>query len=270
MKETSLLDQLEGRWALVTGASAGIGREFCHQLAAAGLHLVAVARRRPLLEALARELEEAHGVRCLPLEGDLRLAETPQRLLEAVEAQGIEIALLVNNAGVGRWGPFEASGLDDLTASLEVDALAPVALCHRFHHHLKRQAPAAAVINVSSQAALQPVPYMAVYGAAKACLHHFSLALYEEWREQGIHVQTLVPGPTQSEFDDKAGAYQSKITRRDPPAKAVRASLAGLRPGRPLVVSVRGTYTQRLFAALFPAKMVTREVAKLFRPPSRS
>lgn len=263
----SMLNGMKGRWALVTGASAGIGQVFCRELAAAGLNLVAVARRESRLRKLAQELEAENGVQCLPLPIDLESPGSAEAIRLALEQREIEIALLVNNAGVGQWGRFEEADPARLQATLAVNAQAAVSLCRVFHDHLQRQSPHAAVINVSSQAALQPVPYMAVYAASKAFMHNFSLALYEEWKGQGIHVQTLIPGPTESEFDRQAGAYESKVTRRDPPEKAVRASLRGLVPGKPVVASVKGVFTQRLFAGLFPPGMVTREVAKMFRPP---
>ena len=266
MMADDLLEALRGRWALVTGASGGIGKAFCEALAGAGLNLVLVARQLAPLEKLAAQLQ-GRGIRCLPLAQDLAAPDCAERLRQAVEAEGVEIALLVNNAGIGHWGAFESADAGTLVRLVQVDAQAPVLLCRAFEPHLARQAPAAAVINVSSQAAYQPVPWMAVYGATKAFVHSFSLALYEEWRGRGIHVQTLVPGPTESGFDQRAGAYRTaKPIRREPPEKAVKASLAGLAKRRPVVASVGGIYGQRLFAGLFPPTMVTREVAKMFRP----
>lgn len=263
-----MLNRLHGKWALVTGASAGIGQEFCRQLAAAGMNLFLVARREPLLQELAKSLETSHGIACRPLAMDLAAPDSADQLLAEVQAQDIEIALLVNNAGVGQWGRFQENARVPLEVSIKVNVTAPMMLCHAFFDQLVTHAPDAAVINISSQAALQPVPYMAVYAASKTFLHNFSLALYEEWKDQGIHVQTLIPGPTQSEFDEKAGAYESKVQKRDPPEKAVLASLEGLAHRRPVVASAKGTFTQRMFNGLFPPRMVTREVAKMFRPPN--
>jgi short-subunit dehydrogenase len=123
------------------------------------------------------------------------------------------------------------------------------------------------VINVSSAAAYQPVPFMAVYAASKAFVQSFSQALHGEWKEHGILVQTLVPGPTATEFDAKAGAYESALTERDAPADVVRAALAGLERDVPVVNAAKGTYKQRVFAGLAPHAMVIREVGKMFRPP---
>ena len=107
------------------------------------------------------------------------------------------------------------------------------------------------MINLSSPAALQPVPYKAVYSAAKTCLHNFSLALHGEWQARGILVQTLLPGPTATELDTKGGAYKSELgAARRPPAEIVGESLRRLETGAPFVTTNKGTYKQRLFAGI--------------------
>lgn len=142
-------------------------------------------------------------------------------------------------------------------------------MCAEFLPHLSSH-PRSAIINVSSQAALQPVTYMAVYAATKAYVHSFSLALYEEWRSRGIHVQTLIPEPSATEFDAKAGAYESAVLERRPPTEAVQATLAHLGESQPVVATAKGVWKQRLFAGLFPPKMVVRGVAKMFIPPEKN
>lgn len=121
------------------------------------------------------------------------------------------------------------------------------------------------VVHVSSQAAYQPVPYMAVHAArSKALFTHFSLALHEEQRAHGVVVQTLVPAPTATEFDSKAGAYDSGVQKRGKADDVARASLAALDRGAPLATNAKGLWQQRLFASLAPPSMVLREVAKMF------
>jgi short-subunit dehydrogenase len=110
---------------------------------------------------------------------------------------------------------------------------------------------------------------MAVYAASKAFVHSFSQALYGEWKAHGILVQTLVPGPTATEFDAKAGAYESALAGRDAAADVVRASLAALDKGTAVVNVAKGTYKQRFFAGLIPPRLVIREVGKMFKPPQK-
>ena len=257
-----------GDWALVTGASSGIGREFCAQLAAAGMHLVLVARREALLDALARELAARHGIETLVVAEDLSVRGAGERVHQRVAARGVRVRLLVNNAAVGPWGPFETLSAETCEALAHLVAATPMALAALFLPTLAAF-PGSAIINVSSQAALQPIPYLAGYAAAKACLHHFSLALHEEWRGRGVHVQTLVPAPTATEFDAKGGAYPCALPAyRAPAAEVVRASLARLASPAALVSTAAGLYRQRLFAGLFPPAFVVRKVGEMFRPPA--
>ncbi len=262
------LNALAGSWAVVTGASAGIGREFALKLAQRRLNVVLVARRGDLLAALANELQSACGVSAQPLALDLADGGAASTLRDALAAHGIRPRLLVNNAAVGRWGRFEAAPAGTYERLLRLNVESMLKLCEVFLPLLAREAPAA-LVNVSSPAALQPVPYMAAYAASKAFAHSFSLALHEEWRGRGVYVQTLVPGPTASEFDRLAGAYDSRLgARRDPPAKAVDASLRAFAGEHPLAVSAGGTFTQRLFAALAPTRILLAKVGGMFRPPA--
>ncbi|MDC0666189.1 SDR family NAD(P)-dependent oxidoreductase [Nannocystis radixulma] len=260
------LAEAKGDWALVTGASSGIGQEFAIQLARAGLNVVLVARREERLQALARSVASEFGVRTEVIALDLSQHGAVEQVKAHLDGAGIQIRLLCNNAAAGRWGRIEATPAPVYQQMIELNTAVLVAMCHQFLPHLTAF-PSSAVINVSSPASYQPVPYMAVYAATKAFVQSFSQALHGEWKERGILVQTLVPGPTESEFDAKAGAYESTLTRRGMPAEVVRASLVGLAEGSPVVVAAKGTYKQRVFAGLFPSKMVIREVGKMFKPP---
>lgn len=260
------LTDAKGNWALVTGASCGIGREFAMQLARAGMNVVLVGRRADKLEETARLVHQASNVQTRVVILDLAVKGNVEQLKTGLAQEGIRVRLLCNNAGRGRWGCFEHTAASVYQEIMDVNTAAMVAMCHHFMADLA-SFPSSAVINVSSQANYQPVPYMGVYAATKAFVHSFSQALHGEWKERGILVQTLVPGPTDSEFDERAGAYESALTKRDPPSTAVSASLAGLARGLPVVVSAKGTFKQRFFAGLFPPAMVIREVGKMFKPP---
>lgn len=252
------LAELKGHWALITGASSGIGREFAIELAAAGMNLALVARREEPLQVLADELTSRHGIRTLALPADLAEQGVAKRLHARLLTEGIRVRLLVNNAAVGRWAPFEASSSEFYEEMIRTNAAAPVSLCREFLPDLASHS-SSAVINVSSPAAYQPVPYMAAYAATKAFMHSFSLALHEEWREKGVQVQTLLPGPTVTQLEGAQAGVKGGGTA----AEAVSVSLANL--GSPVVTSAHGTHWQRLFA-LLPARLVLRQVARMFRP----
>jgi short-subunit dehydrogenase len=260
------LSDLKGHWALVTGASSGIGEEFARQLAQAGMRLVLVARREERLQAVVQALRADYGTEARVIVADLADPAAVPRIRDELDGAGIRVRLLCNNAGAGRWGRFEATDAQVYDELNTLNTTALVAMCRRFFDHLA-SFPSSVVINVSSAAAYQPVPYMAVYAASKAFVQSFSQALHGEWKEHGILVQTLVPGPTATEFDAKAGAYESALTERDAPADVVRAALAGLERDVPVVNAAKGTYKQRVFAGLAPHAMVIREVGKMFRPP---
>jgi len=257
----------KGQWALVTGASSGIGREFSLQLAAKGLNVALLARREARLKALAQEIETRFGVRTLVIVSDLADPSAAQGVKDALETADVRVRLLVNNAAFGRWGRVELHAPELYQAMIQVDVAAPTRLALEFFPHLASLAPSA-LIMLSSPAALQPVPYMAVYAAAKAYIHALGQALYGEWSERGILVQTLVPGPTATEFDEIAGAYDSAIQKRGRAEEVVRASLRALAAGEPVVWQARNTLAQRLFA-LLPAPWVLRKVARMFAPPDQ-
>lgn len=260
------LPEWRGSWALVTGASAGIGREFAVQFAAAGLNLVLVARRGALLEALAQDLKSSCGVDVVCIACDLADPDTPRSIHARLRESGLRIRLLCNNAASGRWGHFEDATAEMYARMMRLDVCAPVELCRLLLPDLA-SFPASAIINVSSQAAYQPIPYMAVYAAAKAFIHSFSLALGEEWKEKGVLVQTLVPGPTATEFDQVAGAYPSAIRARGSADRVVRDAIEHLERNSILALNAKGVFRQRLFAALAPPSLVLKTVGRMFRPP---
>jgi short-subunit dehydrogenase len=261
------LHDAKAHWALVTGASEGIGREFCEQLAAAGLNLVLVARNEVRLTKVAQHLTQTHPIKTLVVAMDLSNPDAASQLKIRLDTAAIKVRLLINNAGAGRWGHFEKAALCCYQEMITLNTTAMVSLCHQFLVDLSSW-PSSAVINVGSAAALQPIPYMAVYAASKAFVHSFSQALYGEWQERGVLVQTLVPGPTATHFDEKAHAYESSLTKKqDSPAYVVQIALAHLMKDSPLACAAKGTYKQRLLAGLMPAKVLIREVGRRFKPP---
>ena len=192
------LADCRGDWALVTGATSGIGREFCVQLAAAGLNVAMVARRKQSMDDLASELRARHGVRTLVVDQDLAVPGAAAAVRERVARHDVVARLLVNSAAFGPWGRFENFPAEHYERLIQLVAVTPVSMCRVFHEDIRSFARSA-IVNVSSPAALQPVPFMAAYASAKSCLHDFSLALHAEWKASGVLVQTLVPGPTRSE-----------------------------------------------------------------------
>lgn len=263
------LAEVRGHWALITGASSGIGREFCQQLAAAGAHLVMVARREQLLNDLAEQFRKTYEVRTLVIPIDLSMPNAAAKVKMTLDKHRIRVRLLCNNAAAGRWGRFEGASAEVYEQMIQLNAATPVALCSLLMPDLTSH-DSSAIFNVSSQAAYQPVPFMAVYAATKALLHSFSQALYGECgSDNGSHVliKSVVPGPTATDFDAQAGAYESALAKRESPEEVVRVVLSQMERDTPIVTNVGGAYKQRLFAALAPSKLVIRTVARMFQPP---
>ena len=198
------MERWRGKWALITGASAGIGLALAAQLAAGGTNLILTARRRERLETLAGRLSEQHGVRIEVFPADLTLPVAPEQLFAFTEKQRIAVDLLVNNAGFGTYGRFHISDRTRQLAMVQVNVAAVVALTHLYLPRMIERRRGDILI-VASTAAFQGLPYLATYAATKAFDLLFAEALAEEVRDKGIRVCALCPGPTATEFQAVAG-----------------------------------------------------------------
>jgi short-subunit dehydrogenase len=254
---------LHGRWALVTGASSGIGEAFCRRLTAAGCHLVMVARREERLKALARELEAARGVSVRIEALDLIAPGAVERLEERVRAAGIEIDLLVNNAGFGLYGRAWEIAREREQAMLELDVRAVVALTRSFLPGMIARRRGW-VIQVASVAAYQPTPGYAAYAGAKAFVLSYGEALAHELRGSGVRVCVLSPGITESEFFEVSGqrpGLYHRLTRMSAD-RAAAAGLRGVLRGRTSVLpgglNKLGAFCTRLLPRRTQAAIVAR------------
>jgi len=223
--------------ALVTGASAGLGAEFCRQLSPRCDVIIAVARRRERLAALASELSDAVEMYCV--EADLGTIEGVARAMEAIRQQG-PVDYLVNNAGFGTFGHFDQMPIESQRSMVSLHIDASITLC-RAAIPFMRELGGGTIINVSSLGTFVPGKGMAVYGATKAFLNYYSLALQAELVGTGIEVQALCPGFTRTEFHDEMAAEGFDRDRIPPQmwmtAEAVvEASLAALGTAQVLVV----------------------------------
>lgn len=183
--------------ALVTGASAGIGRELARVLAAHRHSLVLLARRRDKLQELADELRAAHGAKATIVPVDLGEPGAPQAVFDSLRDAGVQVDLLVNNAGLLVEGRFNAVGLDKQLQLLQVNVMAMTALTHLFLAPMIERKQGR-ILNVASIASFMPVPNLAVYAASKAYVRSFGDALSQELRGSGITVTTLCPGVTET------------------------------------------------------------------------
>jgi short-subunit dehydrogenase len=262
------MNHWHGKWALITGASAGIGAAMARELAAGGTNLVLTARRRDRLAGLAGELAAKHNIRTLACVADLSQPRGPQQIFSFTEEKDIAIDLLVNNAGFGAYGEFSKVGLDRLIEMTYVNVTAVVHVTHLFLPGMIQRGSGDILI-VASTAAFQPVPYITTYAATKTFDLHFAEGLAEEVRQYGVRVCALCPGSTETEFFQVAG--QRNHTRRVPETaeKVAHVGLAALAAGKTSVISGFKNWLGAETVRLVPRRTVAQIAAGIFRPKEK-
>lgn len=246
-----------GLTALVTGASKGLGAAFAEALAERGMNLVLVARSTNELNALSTRLSAKYNVRCTILSSDLADPSSPQSIAEEIERRGIQVDLLVNNAGFGLSGEFLSHDPKQEQAEIEVNVQALVALTYHFGKAMAARGRGG-IINVASNASFQPLPYMATYAASKAFVLHFSEAIRHELTGRGIHVMATCPGSTATNFFEGTPTHMSPKDM-DSSESVVRRTLEAFDQRR--AVAYPGRTTVRIASwlpRLLPRALVVR------------
>lgn len=256
-----------GKWALVTGASAGIGVALARELAADGANLVLTARRKERLEKLAQELSAAHKIRVEVVAADLAQSAASQEIFAFTQSRQIAIDLLINNAGFGAYGAFATVDVHRLLDMVQVNCSAVVHLT-RLYLPAMLQRRRGDVLIVASTASFQAVPYISTYAATKAFDLLFAEGLAEEVKPYGIRVCALCPGSTETEFQEVAGqsGIVAAMKNRETAEKVARVGLQALAAGKSYVISGARNYLGAQSQRLVPRSLVTRIAAKLFRP----
>jgi hypothetical protein len=259
-------DAARGHFALITGASSGIGACFAHALAARGKNLVLVARSQDKMEALAREISAQHSLRIEVIGQDLSEVGAAGRLAATLHQRGINVDLLVNNAGFGAQGEFWKLPLDRQSEMLRLNVVALTELAHLLLAPMIAQRRGG-IINVSSTASFQPIPFTGVYAASKAYVTSFSMALAEEVREYGVKVVALCPGGTATNFFDNSQYGKRNLPGGlQAPDEVVKVGLRALDRGRSLAIP-RFINRLMVFALrLAPRRLVARQAGNMFRP----
>jgi len=252
-------------YALITGASSGIGRELARQLAAEGMNVVLVARDAERLRQVAAEIERESEVAAWVLPKDLRAPDAPREIFSELEAAGVDIAVLVNNAGTCVYDEFCESDLDAEIDMLHVNVTALTCLTKLFLTKMLTRG-SGRILNVASGAGLCPVPMVATYAATKAYVLSLSEALAHELQGTGVSVTCLCPWPTKSGIQERSGLGDSRAHRWKlaDPTDVARIGLAATK--RRDVIAIPG-FENRLmvFAMRFaPRKMNTRVSAWMF------
>lgn len=255
-------------WALITGASEGIGRAMAAVAAADGWNLVVSARNAARLEELAADLRGRNGVRVVPIGADLAEPGAAGQLWEAaIVAAGGSLGALVNNAGFGMHGDFGTSpeAMAQKRAMIAVNITALTELAHLAMAHM-RAAGTGRILNVASTAAFMPTPQMAVYGASKAYVLSLSEALATEARGTGVSVSVLCPGATATEFFTRANTGKMALMRIGPmpgPERVARAGWRGMLAGRRIIIPGVGNKLAAFAPRLGPRALVARIAAAM-------
>lgn len=248
--------------ALVTGASMGLGAEFARLFASEGYDLVLTARSAERMATLKKEIENLHGVTAHVLVADLTDTRAPVALHDHVRQAGIEIDVLVNNAGFGMHGKFHESDLQTELDMVQVNIIALMHLTKLFVRDMVARRRGR-ILNVASTAAFQAGPLQAVYYASKAFVLSFSEAIGNELKGTGVTVTALCPGPTPTGFQERANVGKLKGLRlmmRVSPEDVVRAGYKGMKRGRPVVIPGGLNNVHVFLLRLAPRRLVTNVV----------
>ncbi|SEN75596.1 hypothetical protein SAMN05192583_3477 [Sphingomonas gellani] len=248
-----------GSWAVVTGASGGLGAALARELAKRGYNLVLSARRQEAMDTLAAELRTAHGIATRVIVADL--ADRASVTALAADIADLDVEVLANNAGYGLHGDFMDMQPDAVTAMLEVDVIAPTLLTRLLAERMVARG-GGRILLVASLTAFQPIPSYAAYAAAKAYVRSFGEALHVEFAPRKVHVTVLSPGLMDTGFLSTAGQESSASLRRmmSPVAGTAKLGVDALFKGRASVIAGMANRVIAL-ANRFTPRMVQAKVA---------
>lgn len=254
----------QGKWALVTGASSGIGAALARELAGHGAKLILTARRHDRLETLAEELS-AKGIETRLVIADLNDPAALQHIYDVTEGAGLPVDILINNAGLGQYGAFTTCAVAEQMSQVRVNCEAVVRLSRLFVPRMVERRRGW-VLFLASTASFQPVPYLTTYAATKAFDRFFALGLAEEVARFGVKVTALCPGTTESEFFEVAGASAFRSRNLQSAEEVARLGIDALVRGQRTIIP-KGSGKATAFAVrLLPVSLITRFVEKFARP----
>lgn len=255
-------------YALITGASKGIGRAIARELASRKINVLLVARSESLLASLADEIENDYKVQCHYRVADLSTTEAPDKIYQWCIGQQYPVHILVNNAGYGLSGSFDSRSIDEHIDIINVGMLSTIKLIHLFLPQLKQQ-PKAYILNIGSSAAYQAVPYLATYAAAKSFIVSFSRALKYELRHSNVKVSIVSPGVTDTDFSIRANVPEKGLRTAEKiamtPEQVAKIAVASMFKERTEVLTGFITKAATFFVKLLPKKFSEKTAAKFYQ-----
>ncbi|MGC1969545.1 MAG: SDR family oxidoreductase [Candidatus Acidiferrales bacterium] len=253
-----------GKWALITGASAGIGMELAKLLAEGGANLILTARRVDRLEQLATELTGKYGIKVEVFATDLTRRDAPAQIYAFTTGKRLEIELLINNAGFGAFGNTHEIPLERMLEMVQLNCAAVVHLTRLYLPAMVERRHGDVMI-VASLAGFQPLPYSSEYGATKAFDLIFAEGVAEEMRHFGVRVSALCPGTTTTEFQTVAQQPDRIFRKAETADKVARVGLEALANGKPYVISGFMNKLMKESQRIAPRSLVTKISAKMMR-----
>lgn len=248
--------------ALITGASVGIGYEIARCFAQNGIDIVVIARNEQKLLTMKQSLEKDYHIRVYPLAIDLSTPESIEEIRNFVNQNQLRITHLVNNAGFGDYGNFIDRSLDNYLEMIRLNIGSLTALTHHFAKEMVRHGQGR-ILNVASTAGYQPDPYFAVYGATKAYVISFTEALHKELEKTGVTTTVLSPGPTQTEFTQRADMLNAKLFKSGvmTAKKVAEIGYDGMMKGKLHVVPGFKNKILSFFSSIIPSSKLRLNVA---------
>ncbi len=259
-------------YALVTGASRGIGRAIAHELASRMYNVLLVSRSADELKTIAAELESKYGAACHTMAADLSRPEAPAGVAAWIRKEEYPLSVLVNNAGYTIWSEFEHSSLEEQFAMLNLNIRAKLSLTHELLPELRKQ-PRAYILNVASTSAYQAVPTMSTYAASKAFVIMFSRALRMELAGSGISVSCVSPGTTDTDFMNRAqmDALRETAAKFNMKADQVAAiAVKGMLAGKAEIIPGAVNWVSAKMTSFLPKKLTESVAAGIYLAKKRN
>ncbi|MFN6946199.1 MAG: SDR family NAD(P)-dependent oxidoreductase [Cytophagaceae bacterium] len=256
------------KYTLITGASRGIGEAMARYCATKKMNIILVARSGERLENLALELAEQYSVDVKSFVADLTESGKIADLYNWCKALDYEVNILINNAGVGSYGQFENLPMEEQMKLIDLNISATVQLTYQFMPMLKEQTKAH-ILNVASTACYQAIPYMSVYAATQSFLQSFSLGIRTELKNYNIYASCLCPGPTATDFFDRAGLAGLPVNSKEvkmSPEEVAETAIEGMLDNVAEIVPGTSNALGAYFSKLFPNTWVVKAITSYFRP----
>tara|TARA_Y100001960_G_C14691827_1_gene836775 strand:+ start:479 stop:1267 length:789 start_codon:yes stop_codon:yes gene_type:complete len=250
----------KNKTVLITGASSGIGECFAKNLDKLGSKLVLTARSEDKLNQLASKMNNA-----IVIPGDLSKESFPRELYDKVKEQNVKVDILINNAGFGFSGLFLDSSMNNYKEMMNVNIYSLTALTHLFLNDMVKN-KTGGIINISSLASFQSIPYFSIYAATKAFVTSFSISLYEEYREDGIKILGVCPGYTKTNFNKRAHMSSKPVagylmTSQD----VVKESLKAYEKGKFIIINGKINRFAKFIISAMPKKWSLKMAKSLIR-----